>query len=75
MTQGAASRIQSASAKSGGDMSSSGFAARAQSAAATNANASITAGGHAKGGGVAGSDRKGRPWWWPFPWQREVKPS
>ncbi|KAG6044874.1 hypothetical protein E4U17_000364 [Claviceps sp. LM77 group G4] len=39
MTQEDASRIQSSQAKNGGDMSSDGFAARAQGAAATNANA------------------------------------
>ncbi|KAJ4394845.1 hypothetical protein N0V93_004065 [Gnomoniopsis smithogilvyi] len=39
MSQADASRIQSSNAKSGGDMSSGGFAARAQSAAAHNANA------------------------------------
>jgi hypothetical protein len=36
MTQSAASRIQSSQAKSGGNMSSSGFAARAQSSGAKN---------------------------------------
>ncbi|KAG6063588.1 hypothetical protein E4U32_001058 [Claviceps aff. humidiphila group G2b] len=39
MTTEDASRIQSSQAKSGGDMSSGGFAARAQSGAAANANA------------------------------------
>ncbi|KAI4943335.1 hypothetical protein J4E91_009534 [Alternaria rosae] len=39
MGQSDASRIQSANAKSGGDMSSGGFAARAQSAGDRNANA------------------------------------
>ncbi|KAG6033453.1 hypothetical protein E4U40_005312 [Claviceps sp. LM458 group G5] len=39
MTQEDASRIQSSQAKNGGDMSSGGFAARAQSGAAANANA------------------------------------
>lgn len=48
MTQDAASRIQSANAQSGGDMSYSGFPARAQSAAATNANEG--GGGGAQGG-------------------------
>ncbi|KAI9683245.1 MAG: hypothetical protein M1822_006110 [Bathelium mastoideum] len=44
MTQDAASRIQSTQATSGGDMSSGGFAARAQSAAARNENASLGTG-------------------------------
>ncbi|KAG7531948.1 hypothetical protein FFLO_04016 [Filobasidium floriforme] len=38
MTQSDASRIQSAQDKGGKDMSSEGFAARAQSAGDTNAN-------------------------------------
>ncbi|KAI9221313.1 hypothetical protein BC828DRAFT_381297 [Blastocladiella britannica] len=38
MTPSAASHIQSTQAKSGGDMSSSGFASRAQSAGDRNAN-------------------------------------
>ncbi|KAJ1323969.1 hypothetical protein MN608_11228 [Microdochium nivale] len=38
MTPAAAADIQSSQAKSGGDMSSSGFAARAQGAGARNAN-------------------------------------
>ncbi|KAI4605945.1 hypothetical protein J4E83_010371 [Alternaria metachromatica] len=46
MTQGDASRIQSGQAKSGGDMSSGGFAARAQGAGDRNANA----GGQQSGG-------------------------
>ncbi|KAI4673853.1 uncharacterized protein J4E84_010850 [Alternaria hordeiaustralica] len=46
MTQGDASRIQSGQAKSGGDISSGGFAARAQSAGDRNANA----GGQQSGG-------------------------
>ncbi|KAG9672091.1 hypothetical protein KCU99_g5207, partial [Aureobasidium melanogenum] len=54
-----ASRIQSAQAKSGGDMSSSGFAARAQSGAANNANAASmnTRSGSAGGKGMGG-DKK-----------------
>ncbi|KAI1319973.1 hypothetical protein F5Y16DRAFT_390425 [Xylariaceae sp. FL0255] len=39
MTQSDAQRIQSSQVKSGGDMSSGGFAARAQSAGDRNANA------------------------------------
>ncbi|KAI4913068.1 uncharacterized protein J4E92_009940 [Alternaria infectoria] len=46
MSQSDASRIQSANAKSGGDMSSGGFAARAQGAGDRNANA----GGQQSGG-------------------------
>ncbi|PVH90355.1 hypothetical protein DM02DRAFT_678662 [Periconia macrospinosa] len=41
MTKSDASRIQSSQARSGGDMSSSGFAARAQSSRDRNANAGI----------------------------------
>ncbi|KAI4910580.1 hypothetical protein J4E85_011397 [Alternaria conjuncta] len=46
MSQSDASRIQSANAKSGSDMSSGGFAARAQGAGDRNANA----GGQQSGG-------------------------
>ncbi|KAG9738497.1 hypothetical protein KCU73_g9723, partial [Aureobasidium melanogenum] len=54
-----ASRIQSAQAKSGGDMSSSGFAARAQSGAANNANAaSMNTGSGTAGGKGMGGDKK-----------------
>ncbi|CAK7199183.1 hypothetical protein SEUCBS139899_001856 [Sporothrix eucalyptigena] len=42
MSQSDASRIQSTQAKAGRDMSSGGFAARAQSAAANNANTANT---------------------------------
>ncbi|KAK4704230.1 hypothetical protein P7C70_g1986, partial [Phenoliferia sp. Uapishka_3] len=52
MTQSDASRIQSSQAKSGGDMSSSGFAGRAQSAGDRN-NASTQAGGGGTDGGEA----------------------
>ncbi|KAI1341376.1 hypothetical protein F5Y15DRAFT_354760 [Xylariaceae sp. FL0016] len=45
MTPADASRIQSSNAKSGGDMSSGGFAARAQAAGARNDNASQQHGG------------------------------
>ncbi|KAH7312711.1 hypothetical protein B0I35DRAFT_437571 [Stachybotrys elegans] len=45
MTSQDASRIQSSQAKSGGDMSSGGFAARAQSAGARNENAGYSQGG------------------------------
>ncbi|KAF2019150.1 hypothetical protein BU24DRAFT_418759 [Aaosphaeria arxii CBS 175.79] len=44
MTGDDASRIQSQQAKSGGDMSSGGFSARAQSAAARNDNANAVSG-------------------------------
>lgn len=43
-------------AKSGGDMTSSGFPARAQSAAANNANAAAAANG---GGATGGNSGKG----------------
>ncbi|KAI0535502.1 hypothetical protein GGR58DRAFT_504244 [Xylaria digitata] len=46
MTPSAASRIQSTQAKSGGDMSSDGFAARAQSAGARNENTGYSSYGH-----------------------------
>ncbi|KAK5192975.1 hypothetical protein LTR99_010658 [Exophiala xenobiotica] len=42
MTKSDAARIQSSQAKSGGDMSSSGFPARAQGAADRNANANAS---------------------------------
>ncbi|KAJ7223146.1 hypothetical protein GGX14DRAFT_162941 [Mycena pura] len=44
MTTTAASRIQSSQAKSGSDTSRASFPARAQSAAATNANKGVTVG-------------------------------
>ncbi|KAK5212296.1 hypothetical protein LTR47_007155 [Exophiala xenobiotica] len=52
MTKSDAARIQSSQAKSGGDMSSSGFPARAQGAADrnANANASNNSGGQRSGG-------------------------
>ncbi|PVH91551.1 hypothetical protein DM02DRAFT_704437 [Periconia macrospinosa] len=43
MSQSDASRIQSGQARGGGDMSSGGFAARAQSAGDKNANTGATA--------------------------------
>ncbi|KAF2793387.1 hypothetical protein K505DRAFT_305920 [Melanomma pulvis-pyrius CBS 109.77] len=48
MTQSDASRIQSSQTRSGGDMSSSGFAARAQSAGDRNQNSGL---GQKNGGG------------------------
>ncbi|KAK5459557.1 hypothetical protein LTS15_003686 [Exophiala xenobiotica] len=52
MTKSDAARIQSSQAKSGGDMSSSGFPARAQGAGDrnANANASNNSGGQRSGG-------------------------
>ncbi|KAG6087409.1 hypothetical protein E4U15_007897 [Claviceps sp. LM218 group G6] len=49
MTQQDAARVQSSQAKNGGDMSSGGFAARAQSAGAHNANAQGQSGQTAPG--------------------------
>jgi hypothetical protein len=51
MTGSDASRIQSAQAKSGGDMSAGGFSARAQRAAAHNANAGVSGRGSTTTGG------------------------
>ncbi|EFQ35195.1 uncharacterized protein GLRG_10339 [Colletotrichum graminicola M1.001] len=48
MTKEDAARIQSAQAQGGKDMSSGGFAARAQSAGDRNANANANAGGGAQ---------------------------
>ena len=45
-------------AKSGGDMSSGGFAARAQAAAATNANNAGNTGGSSNTSGRSGSGKK-----------------
>ncbi|GAB7339548.1 hypothetical protein MBLNU457_6158t1 [Dothideomycetes sp. NU457] len=50
MTQADASRIQSGQAKSGGDMTSSGFAARAQAAGDRNAAAQGQSGNSASSG-------------------------
>ncbi|KAL2880544.1 hypothetical protein SGCOL_004266 [Colletotrichum sp. CLE4] len=52
MTKEAASTIQSTQAKGGKDMSSGGFAARAQGAGDRNANAGL--GGHGQSGGQGG---------------------
>ncbi|KAJ8126690.1 hypothetical protein O1611_g6948 [Lasiodiplodia mahajangana] len=46
MTPSAAAQIQSSQARNGGDMSSGGFAARAQSAAARNENSGYSSFGH-----------------------------
>ncbi|TGO67695.1 hypothetical protein BOTNAR_0037g00320 [Botryotinia narcissicola] len=54
MTKDDASRIQSTQAQGGKDMSSSGFAARAQGAGDRNANAGGAAAGQGTGGGNAG---------------------
>ncbi|KAK8118262.1 uncharacterized protein PG998_006543 [Apiospora kogelbergensis] len=51
MTPSAASGIQSSQAKSGGDMSSGGFAARAQGAGAHNENTGYQSYGHTQGQG------------------------
>jgi hypothetical protein len=53
MTQAAASRIQSATARAnGGRVSSGSFAARAQAAAAHNPQAVAATAGRGKGGGA-----------------------
>ncbi|KAJ9668029.1 hypothetical protein H2201_001835 [Coniosporium apollinis] len=57
MTQSDASRIQSSQATRGGDMSSSGFAARAQSAGGRNAN---TGAGGGKGAGAGEGAGQGK---------------
>ncbi|KAI0403187.1 hypothetical protein F4802DRAFT_599330 [Xylaria palmicola] len=54
MTPADASRIQSAQARGGGDMSSSGFAARAQSAGDRNANSGYASYGHQANSGQSG---------------------
>ncbi|KAI0815578.1 hypothetical protein GGR55DRAFT_629398 [Xylaria sp. FL0064] len=56
MTSSDASRIQSSQARGGGDMSSDGFAARAQSAGARNDNAQT---GN-QGGGNASNTASGQ---------------
>ncbi|KAF7896539.1 hypothetical protein EAF00_006553 [Botryotinia globosa] len=61
MTKDDASRIQSTQARGGNDMSSSGFAARAQGAGDRNANAGGAATNQGTGGGnasQAGTDKK-----------------
>ncbi|ATZ49521.1 hypothetical protein BCIN_04g06580 [Botrytis cinerea B05.10] len=61
MTKDDASRIQSTQAQGGKDMSSSGFAARAQGAGDRNANTGGYKAGQGTGGGnagQAGSDKK-----------------
>ncbi|KAK0115594.1 hypothetical protein ONS95_000133 [Cadophora gregata] len=55
MSKGDSSRIQFSQAKSGGDMSSSGFAARAQSAADRSGNFGGGASGNSNSGGGRGS--------------------
>ncbi|KAI9733433.1 MAG: hypothetical protein M1834_003517 [Cirrosporium novae-zelandiae] len=60
MSQSDASRIQSTQAKGGGDMSSKGFAAHAQSAGDRNANTgSAGSGGTTSGSGHTGSSHGG----------------
>ncbi|KAI0906399.1 hypothetical protein F4824DRAFT_106839 [Ustulina deusta] len=56
MTPSDASRIQSGQARSGGDMSSGGFAARAQSAGARNENTGYSSYGHQTNSGQGGGD-------------------
>ncbi|KAI2604068.1 uncharacterized protein GGS25DRAFT_525347 [Hypoxylon fragiforme] len=61
MTKSAAGEIQSSQAKNGRDMSSGGFAARAQSAAARNeaaAGQQNTGPGHKTGGSSGGAGGK-----------------
>ncbi|KAI1361491.1 hypothetical protein F5Y08DRAFT_347812 [Xylaria arbuscula] len=58
MTGDAAARIQSATARGGGDMSSGGFPARAQSAAAHNENAGNTSNTTNQGGSNTGSNQE-----------------
>ncbi|KDQ08058.1 hypothetical protein BOTBODRAFT_38276 [Botryobasidium botryosum FD-172 SS1] len=53
MTSSDASRIQSSQAKAGRDMSSNGFAARAQSSGAKNANNNGNKGGGKSSGGAS----------------------
>ncbi|KAI1121093.1 hypothetical protein F5Y10DRAFT_272438 [Nemania abortiva] len=56
MTPADASRIQSGQARSGGDMSSGGFAARAQSAGARNENTGYSSYGHQTGNNQGGGN-------------------
>ncbi|KAK7976822.1 translation initiation factor SUI1 [Apiospora arundinis] len=58
MTPSDASRIQGGQARSGGDMSSGGFAARAQSAGDTNQNTGYQSYGHSQGQGGGGQGKK-----------------
>ncbi|KAK8085730.1 hypothetical protein PG997_007001 [Apiospora hydei] len=58
MTPSDASRIQSGQARSGGDMSSGGFAARAQGAGARNENTGYQSYGHSRGQGGDGQGKK-----------------
>lgn len=58
MTKEDASRIQSGTAKNGGDMSSGGWAAKAQSLGDRNDNASGNGNGGTKPEGGAGADGK-----------------
>ncbi|KAK1965797.1 hypothetical protein LY78DRAFT_681413 [Colletotrichum sublineola] len=58
MTKEDASRIQSTQAQGGKDMSSGGFAARAQGAADRNANANA-GGGAQQQGGQGGQQQQG----------------
>ncbi|KAJ0302211.1 hypothetical protein COL5a_010048 [Colletotrichum fioriniae] len=58
MTKDGASRIQASQDKGGRDMSSGGFAARAQGAGDRNANAGV--GGQGQGGAGAGAGQGGQ---------------
>ncbi|KAL1874304.1 hypothetical protein Daus18300_003668 [Diaporthe australafricana] len=60
MSSSDASRIQSTQARSGGDMSSGGFAARAQSGAANNTNSGgrQNQGSQGSTGGAGAGDKK-----------------
>ncbi|OHE90543.1 hypothetical protein CORC01_14167 [Colletotrichum orchidophilum] len=59
MTKEDASRIQGSQAKAGNDMSSGGFAARAQGAGDRNTNAGVGAQGQGQGGqGQQGGQKK-----------------
>ncbi|KAI1302212.1 hypothetical protein F5Y03DRAFT_396555 [Xylaria venustula] len=55
-----AARIQSSQAKGGGDMSSGGFAARAQSGAAKNENTGYSSYGHQGGNNQGGNNASGQ---------------
>ncbi|QPG97924.1 hypothetical protein C2857_007039 [Epichloe festucae Fl1] len=56
MSKADASRIQSGQARNGGDMSSSGFASRAQAAGDRNAQASGNGNGNGNGNGGTKTD-------------------
>ncbi|KAI1112317.1 hypothetical protein F5Y14DRAFT_273884 [Nemania sp. NC0429] len=64
MTPSDASRIQSGQARSGGDMSSGGFAARAQAGGARNENTGYASYGHqtntSQGGGGGSNTAPGQ---------------